>query len=490
MNRSQADLRHVFASPVLAGAILLAVGLVGLLLSYNANKGLPYVPVYEVNADLPDAAELKVGASEVRASGARVGIVKKITAMPSRGGKPAFARVKLDLETNLKYLPVDSTVQVRPRSVLGAKYLDLTIGKSKHTLPPGAVLPISQAKPIVELDEAFNAFDKQTNRGIRQTIDELGDSFAARGTSINEAIGSIHRGILPFQRVTRTLIAPSTDLPGFLRGLAGFTGALAPVSDRLAALFDHGATTFGAIDAAGNSLGRTIDELSATERVGTPALQRIGPVLSDTAALAAGLQPGVRELPRASRRLAVTLEEGTRSLGNARAAGDLIRAAFQRLARIVDSPHASSTLRNLEAAVLTVREGLTKFNPAQVQCNIVPEWGFSVAGSLLDGDADGAWITIQPLMNVGQILQESVPSPDLHVNPIPHENYSECEAGNEPYRPGQMLGNPPGNQSNTTTTTAPPSGVRALARRAGLLASSAGQGLASSLRERRGSVSK
>jgi virulence factor Mce-like protein len=476
MNRSRADIRHVFASPVLAGAILLAVGLIGMLLSYNANKGLPYVPVYEVNVDMPDAAELKVGASEVRASGARVGIVKKITAEPGRGDRPAFVRVKLSLEKKMQYLPVDSTVQVRPRSVLGAKYLDLTVGKSKRTLPAGGVLPISQAKPIVELDEAFNAFDRPTNRGIRKTVNELGDSFASRGTSINEMFGSIRRGIVPFQRVTRTLIAPSTDLRGFIRGLEGFTGTLAPVSGRLAALFDHGATTFGAIDAAGDSLGRSIDELSATTRVGTPALRRIGPVLADTAALAAGLQPGVRELPRASRRLAVSLEEGTRSLGNARAAGDLIRAAFQRLARIVDSPHASRTLRNLDATVLTVREGLTKFNPAQVQCNIVPTWGFSVAGSLLDGDADGSWITIQPLINVGQILQESVPSPDLHVNPIPHENFSECEAGNEPYLPGQQLGNPPGNQRNTTTSTSPPPGARALARRAGLLVSSTGGG--------------
>ena len=470
MNRTPANIRHVFANPVLAGAILIAVGLVGMLLSYNANKGLPYVPVYEVNVDVPDAAELKVGGSEVRASGARVRIVKKITAMPGRGTRPAFARVKLALETKLEYLPVDSIVQVRPRSVLGAKYVDLTVGKSKRTIPAGGVLPISQAKPIVELDEAFNAFDTQTNRGIRQTIDELGDSFAGRGTSINEAIGSIHRGIVPFERVTRTLIAPSTDLRGFIGGLEGFTGALAPVSDRLAGLFDHGATTFGAIDAAGDSLGRAIDELSATERVGTPALRRIGPVLSDTAALAAGLQPGVRVLPRASRRLAVTLEEGTRSLGNSRAAGDLIRAAFQRLARIVDSPHASSTLRNLRATVQTVRQGLTKVNPAQLQCNVAPLWAGAVAGSLADGDADGGWITMQPVINAGQILQESVRSPDLHLNPVPHENASECEAGNEPYLPGQTLGNPPGNQRNSTKNTAPPSGVRALARRAGLLA--------------------
>jgi virulence factor Mce-like protein len=474
MRPGGSNIRDIFASPILVGAMLIVIGAVGMILSYNANKGLPYVPVYEVSFDLPDAAELKVGGSEVRAAGARVGIVKEIKAMRGRGNAPAFARVHVALEKKVEFLPVDSTVQVRPRSILGAKYLDLSLGKSKRTLPPGGVLALSQAKPIVELDEAFNAFDKQTTRGLRGTITELGNSFVGRGTSINEAIGSIAKGIVPFERVTRTLIAPSTDLEGFIRGTADFTGALAPVSRNLAGFFDHGATTFGAIDAAGDSLGRAIEELPPTEITGARALRRIGPVLSDAAAIATAIRPGTRVLPSASRRLADSLQEGTTTLRQTRALGDLIRAAFQRLARIVDSPHASPTLRLLTDTVQALGESLPKLTAAQLQCNIGASWMRNVSGSLADGDADGGWITGQLIINAGQNLQQSTKAPDLHVNPAPHEDATECEAGNEPYLPGQQIGNPPGKQRNTTEKTAPPPTARALARRAGLLATSSG----------------
>jgi phospholipid/cholesterol/gamma-HCH transport system substrate-binding protein len=467
--QSTAQVRDVFASPVLIGAILVVVGAVGMVLSYSANKGLPYVPVYEVKFDLPDAAELIVGSGEVRAAGARVGIIKKIEAVRGSGKQPAFARVTAALNEDQEGIPVDSTVQVRPRSVLGAKYIDLTLGKSAQEIAAGGVLPLSRAKPIVELDEAFNAFDKRTTRGLRGTITGLGNAVAGRGSAINEAIGSIATGIVPFQRVTRTVIARETDLDGFIRGAAAFNRALAPVSDRLAGLFDHGATTFGAIDAAGDALGRAIDELPRTEITGTRSLARLTPVLADAEALARGIRPGTAVLSRSSGRLADALNQGTITLRDTRALGDLIRAAFVRLARLVDSPHTTTTLRHLTATVDALGQALAVYNPAQIQCNVLGLWTRNVPAINAEGDDVGPWLSVQLVTHPQQSFQQSTPSADLHTNPMPHENTTECESGNEPFLPGQQIGNPPGSQSNTTQSTAPPAGPRARARQARLL---------------------
>ena len=68
----------VAASPVLIGAATVLVALVAVFIAYNANAGLPFVPTYEVNAELPSGGKLVKG-NEVRVGGFRVGVVKELT---------------------------------------------------------------------------------------------------------------------------------------------------------------------------------------------------------------------------------------------------------------------------------------------------------------------------------------------------------------------------------------------------------------------------
>jgi ABC-type transporter Mla subunit MlaD len=105
------------ASPVLVGAVTVLITVVAVFLSYNANSGLPFVPTYDLKADLPNAANLVEG-NDVRIGGARVGAVSKITAVPNRDGKPS-ALVEMKLDKDLQPLPVDTTLIVRSKSALG-----------------------------------------------------------------------------------------------------------------------------------------------------------------------------------------------------------------------------------------------------------------------------------------------------------------------------------------------------------------------------------
>ena len=72
-------------------------------------------------------------------------------------------------------------MQVRPRSILGAKYLALTPGHAKKRIPANGMLPLSHSMPVVEFDEAFNVFDHPTTEGLRSTLRGLGDALAGRG---------------------------------------------------------------------------------------------------------------------------------------------------------------------------------------------------------------------------------------------------------------------------------------------------------------------
>ena len=68
----------IVASPVLVGAVTVLIVIVGVFLAYNANNGLPFVPTYELKAELPSGQKLVRG-NEVRLGGFLVGTVTELT---------------------------------------------------------------------------------------------------------------------------------------------------------------------------------------------------------------------------------------------------------------------------------------------------------------------------------------------------------------------------------------------------------------------------
>lgn len=467
MRRHRLQAPSWIGNTVLIGSAIILIATVGVFVSYQADKGLPFVPYYQVYFDVPDAAEMVPG-SEVRIGGTRVGQVVKIKAIPGRHGQPAYARLEGHL-TRLNRLPVDSVVAVRPRSILGAKYLDLQIGRARRTILSGGTLPLRQSRQVVELSDAFNLFDAETTRGLRATISGLGDSVAGRGQAINDAIGAARALMGPLQRVTRNLVAPSTDLAGFIRGAAGTMRALAPVSSQLGSLVDEAATTLQALDTARTALGQALEELPPTEATGTVVLRRVTPVLRDTAGLLRDIRPGTALLPAASARLDSAVRAGTPVL---RRGPQLVRPltdALSALDRLARDPVTTPTLRSLLAAVRQLAPVAATLLPAQVQCNLLGVSLRNLVSVGSRGDANGAWLPLTFLADPSKSTQTDRPAADLHANPYPTEDWSECEAGNEPYSGGQLIGPAPGRQPNRTEETSPPPGVQDLARRAGLL---------------------
>src|SRR3954464_14833900 len=107
----------IAGNPVLIGAATVLVIIVAVFLAYNANSGLPFVPTYSVNAQVPNAAQLVPG-NDVRIGGTRVGAVSTIPPKKLSDGR-VIAVLDLKLDKEVKPLPKDSTVLVRSRSALG-----------------------------------------------------------------------------------------------------------------------------------------------------------------------------------------------------------------------------------------------------------------------------------------------------------------------------------------------------------------------------------
>jgi ABC-type transporter Mla subunit MlaD len=133
----------ITASPTMVGAVTTLIVIVAVFLAYNANAGLPFVPVYRVSVEIPDAARL-TNNNEVRIGGHRVGVVESIevvqdsgsTATAQASGDPAsasatggtVARLNLKLDKDAEPLPKDSVFRIRYRSSFGLKYLEIVRG--------------------------------------------------------------------------------------------------------------------------------------------------------------------------------------------------------------------------------------------------------------------------------------------------------------------------------------------------------------------------
>src|ERR671939_2117451 len=78
----------IVASPVLVGAVTTLIVIVSVYLAYNANNGLPFVPTYNLKAQLPGGANLVPG-NDVRIGGFRIGVLDKVTPGTARiQGRP------------------------------------------------------------------------------------------------------------------------------------------------------------------------------------------------------------------------------------------------------------------------------------------------------------------------------------------------------------------------------------------------------------------
>ena len=107
----------IAGNPILIGAATILVVIVAVFLAYNANQGLPFVPTYELKAEVPSAANLVVG-NDVAIGGSRVGAVSAIAPQtqstprasatpapaPTATATPAPATNQQQTDTLLDYL--------------------------------------------------------------------------------------------------------------------------------------------------------------------------------------------------------------------------------------------------------------------------------------------------------------------------------------------------------------------------------------------------
>jgi virulence factor Mce-like protein len=467
----------IAANPVLIGAATTLVVLVAVFLSYNANNGLPFVPTYDLKADVPSAAQLVKG-NEVRIGGTRVGVVTGIRPKRLANGR-VIAQLDLKLETTVKPLPKDSTFFVRAKNALGLKYVEIAKGTSAEGYENGATLPLSASRPEpVEFDEFLSTFDDPTRRAAQKQIEGFGDALAGRGRDLNAAIQAFGPLLEQLTPAMANLADDRTQLARFSEALGRTSAIVAPVAETQAALFRNLDTTFDAFAAVARPYLQ--DSISG----GPPALDtaieelpKQRPFLANNTRFFAALRPGAAALASAAPDLADALTVGTPALRQSVQLNRRLEPTFRSLEAFAEDPLVKLGIDDLTATVKIANPLFANITPAQTVCNYWSILLRNAAEMLSEGDANGTAMRFMITAGAEGVNSEIAPSAApanggpvtypttlgpgfnyLHSNPYPNTaapgQTRECEAGNEEYLRGrQVIGNVPGNQGTATEVT-------------------------------------
>jgi ABC-type transporter Mla subunit MlaD len=463
-------------NPVLVGAITVLVTVVAVFLAYNANAGLPFTPVYELDATVPNAAGLIRG-NEVRIGGTRVGFMSGMEPVTRRNGSVG-ARLHLRLIKSLDPLPVDSRIAVRPRSPLGLKYIDLTIGHAKDGVEPGAELPLARKAPTpVEIDDLFGIFDKRTRSAAKTNFDEFGTGLAGRGTDLNRALGELLPVVTHLEPVMRNLVNPSSRLAQLFPSLERAAREVAPVAGQQASLFVALDQTFGALAQVTGPIQQTIERGPLALETATRELPAQQPFLRDSTELFRRLRPAFASLGTASTHLAPAFQQAQRPLAQTPRLAGQLEQTLAKLDALAADVRVDPGLVRLARTATLLRDPSHFLAPAQTTCNYFTLFFRNLQSSFSEGDSIGTFLRFGILGLPQNPDSEAGPSAApangpavsklkeplredsfLHSNPYPNTaapgQPHECEAGNEVYVAGrQAIGNEPGTQSAKTEQT-------------------------------------
>jgi phospholipid/cholesterol/gamma-HCH transport system substrate-binding protein len=219
-----------------------------------------------------------VAGSDVLEAGSKIGTISDIE--PTQDNSALVT-----VQVSDAHWPLHSglTADIRPKSLLGEKYVDVHDGKPGNAaLDTTTVLHESQKAVPVELDQFINSLDAPTRNAARVLLDDLGAGVAGRGQSLNEAIAAGKANLSNLAVFGTTLNNRDPDLDRILVGLDGVLAKLTS-SDQLtqmSQLITNGQHTLNAIETQKAAFSRqfvdaqtALGELNTAVDSATPSLR-------------------------------------------------------------------------------------------------------------------------------------------------------------------------------------------------------------------------
>jgi len=323
------------------GRILVAVGFAlscfGLILFLWVAFGGP-IPLkpesYRITAYFPEATQLAQQA-DVRIGGVSVGKVESISLAPPdkrvNGNDTTQAEIQIDPE----FAPIsnDAKAILRQKTLLGETYVELTSGNnpngrakpislgpgateanaassdasSVHAIPEGGTLPVSQTQEATQIDEIFNALDRQTRTAFQRWLQNAAVAIKGRGLDLNDALGNLGPFAADTSRILQVLHRQQPSVRGLVRDTGTVFDALSRNDSELAHAITGSDQTFKALASENQALHDTFQILPTFEHESRLTLARLDrfranahPLVRKLLPVANDISPTLRSVRRLS----------------------------------------------------------------------------------------------------------------------------------------------------------------------------------------------
>jgi phospholipid/cholesterol/gamma-HCH transport system substrate-binding protein len=270
-----------------ATGIVVIAGLVGAGYLYITRQPAPHA----MTIHYPTASGLVPG-SDVFEAGSKVGSVGDIRTDSTDG---AF----VDILVDDSHWPLHDglTADIRPKSLLGEKYVDVHDGNKSNVYNASKTVEAAADSTPVELDQFLNTLDAPARTSIKILLNDLGAGIAGRGVDLNVAVQTARQDLDHLKVFGQTLNNRDPDLDTIIVGLDSVLSKLTQNDQltQLSQLINNGQATLNAIEAERTSFSRQfVDAQRALTELNTV----LGPTvasLRDTLQTAPALLTNLRQ---------------------------------------------------------------------------------------------------------------------------------------------------------------------------------------------------
>jgi virulence factor Mce-like protein len=243
-------------------------------------------PSHQMQVVFPSADGL-VSGSDVLEAGAKIGYISDI--------QPTHNNAALvTMQISGDHWPIHNgvTADIRPKSLLGEKYVDLHDGSASNAAyDASATLHASQNSDPVELDQFINSLDPPTRTAVRVLLDDLGAGVAGRGNDLNAAIAAGKADLSNLAVFGTTLNNRNADLDKILVGLDGVLSKLTTTDQltQMSQLITNGQKVLNDIEQVKSSFSRQFTDANNALADLNIAFDRAVPSLHSTLDISATL---------------------------------------------------------------------------------------------------------------------------------------------------------------------------------------------------------
>lgn len=302
------------ASAQRSRTFMLALGIAGLLtfvvlmaIGFNAPNSIPGRSYYSLEAEFSNADNLS-NHSQVRLNGKLIGQVLR--------PRVEDGKAVVDLQMNPEDGPLksDTRIEVRPRSPVGVRYVDLIPGSKGRDLRDGERIPAKQTSATQPLDEVLGVLDPDTRKRTQTFLRELGAGAAGRGEDLNETLAAGEGFLRDGRAVLETIAAREGAMRNLIRGSATIATAAEPVRETIRSGFKPEAAALRPFSDARDALHQTLDVAPAALSSIAASLRTADPLVDSLSGLSQRARPMLAAAPAALRQTSALLRESREGL--------------------------------------------------------------------------------------------------------------------------------------------------------------------------------